>query len=80
MMSMTHASTRSLTAPTLRDRDRRKKEEKRMTENRKEKAAAGASARELIDDAILDKSDDPHEIMEVYQVFLSMPQSICDTR
>ena len=51
-----------------------------MTENRKEKAAAGASARELIDDAILDKSDDPHEIMEVYQVFLSMPQSICATR
>ena len=48
-----------------RDKDRKRREEKK-TEPKPPKGAA-------IDDALLDKSSDPHEIMEVYQWPMPLP-------
>lgn len=49
----------------LGDRERRRREEKKQTEP---KPKTGA-----IDDSILEKSEDPHEIMEVYQWPMPLP-------
>ena len=49
------------------DRDRKRREEKKNTDPAKAKGGA-------IDDAILEKSEDPHEIMEVYQWPMPLPE------
>ena len=43
---------------SCRDRDRKRREEKKNTDPGKSKAG-------VIDDSLLEKSEDPHEIMEV---------------
>lgn len=49
------------------DRDRKRREEKKNTDPAKAKGGA-------IDDALLEKSEDPHEIMEVYQWPMPLPE------
>ena len=51
----------------FRGRDRKRREEKKAADPAKNKAGA-------IDDALLEKSEDPHEIMEVYQWPMPLPE------
>ena len=64
----------SLTCICCRDRDRKRREEKKNTDSGKSKAG-------VIDDSILEKSEDPHEIMEVSVMssrLLLLVAGVCD--
>mmetsp|Transcript_90255 Transcript_90255/g.145975 ORF Transcript_90255/g.145975 Transcript_90255/m.145975 type:complete len:135 (+) Transcript_90255:22-426(+) len=55
-----------------RSRERRRKDRKRKVEKTKEDPAKSKVG--LVDDALLEKSTDPHEIMEVYQWPMPLPE------